>query len=106
MTPATAIEHIKKVAFCVENEIEEIKASKFITALNTAIEALEKQIPKKPIVKDDTAFDGSLIDVVICCPVCNRKICSEPADDVIASFLKEEYPHCHCGQALDWSDTE
>lgn len=43
MTPATAIEQIKKVVFCVENEIEEIKASKFITALKTAISALENR---------------------------------------------------------------
>ena len=91
MTPATAIEHIKKVAFCVENEIEEIKASKFITALNTAIEALEKQIPKKPTDKT-LEYDGYYGR----CPGCNRVI-----------YDYKDRNRCYnCGQALDWSDTE
>ena len=68
--------------------------------------ALEKQIPKKPILVETKCFDGSTADFVFVCPVCNRKICSEPTDDVMASFLKEDYPHCNCGQALDWSDME
>lgn len=98
MTPAEAIEHIKKVAFCVENEIEEIKASKFITALNTAIEALEKQIPKKPIKKNPICYektkDGTeFIAYDYFCPDCNKQI-------------KATEHHCKCGQALDWSDTE
>lgn len=91
MTPATAIEHIKKVAFCVENEIEEIKASKFITALNTAIEALEKQIPKKPTDKT-LEYDGYYGR----CPGCNRVI-----------YDYKDRNRCYnCGQALDWSDTK
>lgn len=48
------------------------------------VEALEKQIPKKP--KDD----GWLY-----CPVCGKDVCVEKPK------------HCSvCGQALDWSDTE
>lgn len=65
-------------------------------------DALKKQIPKKPILNETKCFDGSTADFVFVCPVCNRKICSEPTDDVEASFLKEDYPHCNCGQALDW----
>lgn len=75
-------------------------------AVNMASEALEKQIPKKPILKETQCFDGSTADFVLICPVCNRTICREPEDDVIADHIKEEYPHCNCGQALDWSDTE
>lgn len=102
MTAEKAITFLKEtIAGCHILRDKQLKA-----VCEISIKALEKQIPKKPIVKDDTAFDGSLIDVLLCCPVCNRKICSEPADYIMASFLKEEYPHCHCGQALDWSDTE
>ena len=68
--------------------------------------AIEKQIPKKPILKETKCFDGSTDDFVFVCPVCNRTICREPEDDVIAEYIKEEHPHCVCGQALDWSDTE
>ena len=88
MTPAEAIELIKKVAFSVENEIEEIKASKFITALKTAIETLEKQIPKKPYSDNDNGIYEK-----DCCPTCHR------------SLFPNDH-HCKCGQALDWSDTK
>lgn len=67
---------------------------------------IEKQIPEKPILKEIKAFDGSTADFVLICPVCGRTICAEPFDDVLSSYLKEEYPHCHCGQALDWGDTK
>lgn len=91
MTPAEAIELIKKVTFSVENEIEEIKASKFITALKTAISALEKQIPKK-ILDKSLEFDG----YYGLCPCC-KKVLDESKD----------FSRCwYCGQALDWSDTK
>lgn len=98
MTPAEAIELIKKVAFSVENEIEEIKASKFITALKTAISALEKQIPKKPIKKNPICYEKTKDGIEhfaydYFCPDCNKQI-------------KATEHHCPCGQALDWSDTE
>lgn len=101
MTPAEAIELIKKVAFSVENEIEEIKASKFITALKTGIEALEKQIPKKPIVEDSKDYEGYIFDIAYRCPKCNRVVCFDSENDI-----EEAYPYCNCGQALDWSDTK
>ena len=51
-------------------------------ALGVAIEALEKQIPKKPIVtsKGEEEYSG--------CPVCNK-------------FVFDDYCQC-CGQAIDW----
>lgn len=101
MTPAEAIELIKKVAFSVENEIEEIKASKFITALKTAISTLEKQIPKKPTphkvdVEKIKIGNGYWCKgtTIYCCPNCK-------------DFISRTCKCCHnCGQALDWSDTE
>lgn len=58
-------------------------------ALDMAIEALEKQIPKKPIPNSHDMFG-----IKCCiCPVCSCHVYSTSN-----SF-------CHrCGQALDWSD--
>lgn len=93
MTPAEAIELINKVTFSVENEIEEIKASKFITALKTAISALEKQIPKKPKLMDKPLINSKRW---FYCPNCNA-----------SRHTDIKVNHCsYCGQALDWSDTE
>ena len=66
------------------------------TANNECIElckkALEKQIPKKPIIYGYR--EGREINTIsYTCPICNKHISRE-------NFCK------HCGQALDWSDTE
>lgn len=59
-----------------------------ISEINTAIEALEKQIPAKPKLDNDNGIYETEH-----CPNCNRKL-----------FPNEH--HCRCGQALDWSDTK
>ena len=57
-----------------------------------AIEALEKQIPKKPVTEKDKVIFGI---------VCGR--CPECDSDVYSTTNL----YCHkCGQAIDWSDTE
>ena len=56
------------------------------------IEALEKQIPKKPIFESEQTSPFGVDDVPYC-PSCR---CDLP-----------EVSYCEkCGQALDWSDTE
>ena len=56
------------------------------------IEALEKQIPKKPIFESEQTSPFGVDDVPYC-PSCR---CDLP-----------EVNYCEkCGQALDWSDTE
>lgn len=56
-------------------------------AVNMAINALEKQMPKKPIFTEDKQF--------ALCPCCDMK------------GLFEKQKHCdNCGQAIDWSDEE
>ena len=52
-------------------------------AINTAVAALEKQIPKKPYA--ETAFYGT-------CPSCSRTIDTDYCE--------------YCGQAIDWSEVE
>ncbi len=63
--------------------------------------AVEKQIPKKPVVEDIKDHEGTDIDAAFRCPKCNRVVCFYAENDI-----EKEYPYCHCGQALDWSDTE
>ena len=56
------------------------------------IDALEKQIPKKPIFESEQTSPFGVDDVPYC-PSCR---CDLP-----------EVSYCEkCGQALDWSDTE
>jgi len=63
-----------------------------ISEINTAMEALEKQIPKKPIkTKENIRYSMCYI-----CPNCQKNF----SGTGIASYCY------HCGQALDWSDTE
>lgn len=69
------------------------------TANNKCIElckkALEKQIPKKPIL--DTIFPSGV--KWWRCPVCNKII--------VGCIANRPQKYCsNCGQALDWSDSE
>lgn len=68
-------------------------------ALDVAIHALEKQIPKKPIMKQ---YFEDLEEKYLCCPTCGEILTDRiPADN------KTFYFHCmNCGQKLDWSDEE
>ena len=68
-------------------------------ALDVAIQALEKQIAKKPIMKQ---YFEDLEDEYLCCPTCGEILTDRiPADN------KTFYFHCmNCGQKIDWSDEE
>lgn len=56
-------------------------------ALDMAIQALEKQMPKKPDFTEDKEF--------ALCPCCNGK------------GLLDKQKYCdNCGQKLDWGDEE
>lgn len=70
----------------------------------TIMEALEKQIPKKPVIKTHK-YIGSDDDFVnkYHCPVCKALIINE---DTNGFYAGRKQKHCHCGQALEWSDTE
>ena len=68
-------------------------------ALDVAIQALEKQIAKKPIMKQ---YFEDLEDEYLCCPTCG-----EILTDRIPANNKTFYFHCmNCGQKFDWSDEE
>lgn len=70
-------------------------------AINTAVSALEKQIPKKPDLWGD-GYDenGTLVYDNAICPNCGN-------DDFEYDINNWGCKYCpDCGQALDWSDTE
>ena len=88
MTESDAIKQLKNIlSECTESE----EAVCYITdvdapALEMAINALEKQIPKKP--KTDDRY------VMHICQCCN-------------DFVKVSHNYCqNCGQKLDWGDEE
>ena len=64
--------------------------------LEESKKALEKQIPKKPVSYDRHYFK---------CPACGEDL----GKDEDAIYVYQETPpnFCeHCGQKIDWSDTE
>ena len=69
-----------------------------IEALGKAVEAIEKQIPKKPIYNDYgyNGFDEFLPNCAKC-PNCGREI-------PYGTWSYEDSHHCECGQALDWGE--
>ena len=67
----------------------QIEYQDWLTAMGIVTEALEKQIPKKPINYDSIPHSR--------CPVCNNSI--KVFEDA------HEYHYClYCGQAIDWSE--
>jgi ferredoxin len=70
-----------------------------IKSIEIAIQALEKQIPKKPIMKQ---YFKDMEEKYLCCPTCG-----EILTDRIPGDNKTFYFHCmNCGQKFDWSDEE
>ena len=65
----------------------------YAEAIEVAIEALEKQIPKKPIYSGGHEY---------ICPNCNRftRKREQQHGNIIIPYCK------WCGQALDWRETE
>ena len=64
----------------------------------TAIAALKKQVPEKPVYSkyDDNGFD-EIIPHKAVCPVCGYEF-------EFGTWNAEENHHCVCGQAIDWSE--
>lgn len=83
MTYEEEIEIIKNTSICLARGNGKLQ---FFTALKIAIEALEKQIPKKPYIDNENGVYEKEY-----CPTCHR------------SLFPNDH-HCRCGQALDWSE--
>ena len=93
----TESEAIKILQRDLEIQVKNKALTDGIEAVKFAIQALEKQIPKKPIMKQ---YFENLEDEYLCCPTCG-----EILTDRIPSDNKTFYFHCmNCGQKFDWSD--
>ena len=95
MKPQEAIETIK-IAIA---EVEWEYPMDYAVAFETAIEALEKQVPKKPIECEDKYYG---------CPTCGNVTMMkwEQYPDIPMSKIYG-LPYClGCGQVLDWSEEE
>ena len=96
MTESEAITELKRRAYrttCYGNKVLEYEENL------VAIEALEKQIPKKP---------DCIEDKIWCCPVCDNHLLPKWVKYPTKLMPKTEgLPHCmSCGQKLDWSDED
>lgn len=93
----TAEEAIKTIQVAIA-EVEWNYPLDYSIAFETAIEALEKQIPKK------ITYEATLQRCATC-PTCKNVL-----DEFIELIpgqpkIRVTFTHCHfCGQALDWSD--
>ena len=81
-----AIEDFKKLAELLQN-----KESAAVEHCNIAIEALEKQLPKKPIDKSRVKDNDTIYGYVGICPSCN-------------GIVDDSMIICDCTQVLDWSE--
>lgn len=91
MTESETIEKLKNMRLFmqIEDEKNECKFTEDdYKANDMAIQALEKQIPKKPLQKSYMVKDA------VVCPICEFVV------------LKADNYCSHCGQHLDWSDKE
>ena len=87
MTPKEAIKIVENEKPCCGGKLIFTEEERY-EALNMAKEALEKQIPKKPIDKTKSTDDYGY------CPNCKTII-----DDY------SDFKFCStCGQAIDWGD--
>ena len=78
-------EVLNRLKICVDECDGCLTCKAMEDSIEIAIEALEKQIPKKPY---DTVH----------CPLCKIEVELQPVDT-------EQVTYClHCGQAIDWSD--
>lgn len=97
MTYEEVIRHLKRYIYH-QNMTGEVQPE-INAALNMAIKACDKQVPKRPYYEGD-GYDenGKLIYDIAYCPVCNHWF-----EYNINDWGNE---HCECGQALDWSTYE
>ncbi|MEE0468227.1 MAG: hypothetical protein UDA86_03475 [Blautia sp.] len=87
------IEDFKKLAELLQN-----KESSAVKHCNTAIEALEKQLPKKP--RENGMYDGLIKKIkYYTCPTCGNCLLTEMMNE------RQNTSYCwDCGQKLDWSE--
>lgn len=91
MTAEKAIEHLENIAIFSFQDGYTDEARK---ALDMAIEALEKQIPRKPKYKAEDRFVKNHFVEYSYCPTCEKEVV---AGDMFCVM---------CGQRICWSEDE
>ena len=96
MTESKAIELLEYIRETGNGEAPYVGCAQNI-AIEMAINALEKQIPKKPDCIEDKMW---------CCPVCDNHLLHKWVKYPTDLMPKTEgLPHCmSCGQRIDWSE--
>ena len=90
MTYEEAIKHFKSL----QKRYTKEHNGRMCEKVNLALEALEKQVPKKPIIRKTEDYFG-YVEYIIC-PNCE-----------IVEFGHEHPCFCKlCGQAIDWEANE
>ena len=104
-----ALEYVKEYEKAIKEEQAFLNNGdewhiKALQVLEVVEQALEKQIPEKPVIKTHK-YKGSDDDFVnkYHCPVCDALIINE---DTNGFYAGRKQKHCDCGQALDWSDKD
>ena len=94
MTYEEAIEYITERYVTMSMCLTIGECRKHNKAISMAIEALEKQIPKKPIIRKTEDYFGNVKHTL--CPNCQK-----------TEFVFTQPCFCHhCGQALNWEVDE
>ena len=96
MTKSKAIKLLEYIRETGNGEAPYVGCAQNI-AIEMAINALEKQIPKKPDCIEDKMW---------CCPVCDNHLLPKWVKYPTELMPKTEgLPHCmSCGQKIDWSE--
>ena len=79
--------------------LEELEQYRALGTVEELKEAMEKQIPKKPIYKDYKEDDEGekMIPYKAECPTCGYEF-------EFGTWNDEDNHHCKCGQAIDWEE--
>ena len=90
MTYEKAIKHFKSL----QKRYTKEHNGRMCEKVNLALEALEKQVPKKPIIRKAEDYFGNVKHTL--CPNCQE-----------TEFVVTQPCFCHhCGQALNWEVNE
>lgn len=95
MTAEEAIKELKNRIYLYRKNWlgDHYEMERYLETYEMAIEALEKQIPKKPTEVDEREVGW----IAFMCPACNTAVIGQPYRP----------NNCkHCGQAIDWSEGE
>ena len=95
MTSEEAINIIKSECY-VFNPLNFDRSTRINTALDMAIQALEKDTPKAPKQSDIPRYGMGYEFYDWYCPTCNKLLAHECDSE------RHRIHHCECGQRLDW----